>query len=259
MNKWDARATALLLWCVGIPLLITFEQYALGAAALGISSLATWRSQDAVFQRRFGVLIGCVALLGLAPISPSTQTVPALTLGVFFVAVLVLPSLVLAKDKGVIGFSWLPKEWSWLETFYVLAWGGFQVYFALSPHVPFHWALPPVPDDLELLKLFLGINAVGIWDELFFINLGFAVLRSVYPFWVANFAQAVLYVCVLVDMAFTGWGVVFIAFLALTQGIMFERSKVLLYVLVVHLIVDYFLFQAIVKTYYPGFKAWWHP
>jgi hypothetical protein len=40
---------------------------------------------------------------------------------------------------------------------------------------------------------------------------------------------------------------------------MFERSKVLMYVLVVHLIVDYFLFQEVITAYYPGFKAWWHP
>jgi hypothetical protein len=40
---------------------------------------------------------------------------------------------------------------------------------------------------------------------------------------------------------------------------MFERSRVLIYVLAVHLIVDYFLFQEIVEAYYPGFSAWWHP
>jgi hypothetical protein len=26
----------------------------------------------------------------------------------------------------------------------------------------------------------------------------------------------------------------------------------------VHLIVDYFLFQAIVSAYYPDFSVWWH-
>jgi hypothetical protein len=264
MTNFDAKAVALLLWCAAIPLLITFEQHLVGAVVLVSSSFATWGSQDRLFQRRFGILIGAVALLGVAPISPSTETSRAVVLGGFFVAALVLPTVLLAKDQGAIVYQWLPKHWSWLELIYVLvsiplAWGGLWLYFGLSPHVPFNWALPAQPNEVELFKLFMGINAVGIWDELFFINIAFALLRSLYPFMVANFAQTVLYVCVLVDMAFAGWGVVFVAALALTQGIMFERSKVLLYVLVVHLIVDYFLFQAIVEAHYPGFQAWWHP
>jgi membrane protease YdiL (CAAX protease family) len=104
----------------------------------------------------------------------------------------------------------------------------------------------------------MGINGVGIWDELFFINICFAALRYLFPFRIANPAQAVIYTSVLYDMAFTGWGPVFVAVLALTQGFMYERSKVLIWVLIVHLIVDYFLFQAIVDHYYPDFSVWWH-
>ena len=44
--------------------------------------------------------------------------------------------------------------------------------------------------DMQRLKLFVGINCVGIWDELFFVNVVFNLLRVEFPFWVANFAQA---------------------------------------------------------------------
>jgi membrane protease YdiL (CAAX protease family) len=128
----------------------------------------------------------------------------------------------------------------------------------MSPEVPFNWVLPTTPDNTELFKLFMGINGVGIWDELFFVNTCYAILRSLFPYRVANAAQAVIYMSILYDMAFTGWGPVFIYILALTQGAMYERSKVLIWVLIVHLIVDYFLFQIIVDSYYPNLVVWWH-
>jgi membrane protease YdiL (CAAX protease family) len=270
----DWKHAALIGFCAAVPLLVTFEQYAVGAVCFAAAAFATWRTHDAIFQSRFFVLLLCVALLALAPISTNTATVPALTLGAFLVAVVVLPYWLLAKPNAakttdgvherVVSYQWWPKRFSKLEAFYVLlsiplAWGGLRLYFTLSPEVPFNWTLPPTPTDEPLLRLFFGINAVGIWDELFFINTVFAVLRSLYPFWIANFAQTVLYVAVLNDMAFTGWGPLFVAVLALTQGIMFERSRTLVYVVLVHLIVDYFLFQEIVSAHYPGFKTWWHP
>ena len=239
------RIAALLSLCAATPLLVTLEQYALGAVALLVCIACTVLTRDAVFQRRFGVLIVCTALLTLAPIATSTDTIPALILGAFFVAVIALPHWALSRprDSGVIEYQWLPKHFSKLETAYVLlsiplAWAGLRLYFTLSPEVPFNWTLPALPSDEPLLRLFVGINAVGIWDELFFINTVYAVLRSLFPFWTANLASSVFYVAVLNDMAFTGWGPVFVGVLAITQGIMFERSKTLIYVLVVHLIVD---------------------
>jgi hypothetical protein len=53
-------------------------------------------------------------------------------------------------------------------------------------------------------------------------------------------------------MAFTGAGPFIVYLFALTQGAMFKESDSLLYVLVVHLIVDAFLFAAILHHYYPG-------
>ena len=260
------RIAALLSLCAAIPLLVTLEQYALGAVALILSLVFTALTRDAVFQRRFALLIACTALLTVAPIATSTDTIPALTLGAFMIAVIVLPHWALSppRDSGVIVYQWLPKHFSKLETAYVLmsiplAWLGLRLYFTLSPEVPFNWTLPDMPSDDPLLRLFFGINAVGIWDELFFVNTVFAVLRSLYPFWTANLASSVFYVAVLNDMAFIGWGPIFVGVLAITQGIMFERSKTLIYVLIVHLIVDYFLFQEIITAHSPGFKAWWHP
>ncbi|GGJ40326.1 CPBP family glutamic-type intramembrane protease [Deinococcus roseus] len=255
----------LVLFCLSTVLLIPFEVWLWGGLAWVASVTLTLLTREPALQRRMLVLLGCILLLALAPISTETSNVKFLTLGLPFLAVVALPPLLLRKtDPEVFSFRLLPEKFSKLEFIYTLlsaplAYFAFKLYFALSPEVPFNWTLSPQPDSESLLRLFVGINMVGIWDELFFVNTCFAVLRSLFPFWKANWGQSVVYVSVLFDMAFRGVGPFFVLFLALTQGIMFQRSRALIYVLVVHLIVDYFLFQAIVGTYYPGFKAWWHP
>lgn len=259
------RATALAGLCVGVVLWVALERWVPGGVALALGALGTWSSGDPAFRRRMGVLLGAVAWLGLAPINTSTADRNFVELGFFFLAAVAVPSLILARtDPGVLRYRLRPRRISLLELAYValavpLAWAGLRLYFALGPDVAFNWSLPSVPQDEPLLRLFVGINLVGVWDELFFVNVSFAILRSLFPMRVANPAQAVIYTAVLWDMAFRGVGPVFVYAFALTQGAMFERTENLLYVLAVHLIVDYFLFQEIVTAYYPGFTAWWHP
>jgi hypothetical protein len=212
---------------------------------------------------RYLALASALLILIVAPISTLLGATHITWLAVCFAVVLVIPTLILRKT-GVLTFHFWPKHVDWVDVGYTvlsipLAWAAFELYFkVLSPEVPFNWTLGNEPNNAELFTLFMGINAVGIWDELFFVNTSFAILRSLFSFRIANLAQAVIYMIVLYDMAFTGWGPVFVYSLALTQGFMFERSKVLLWVLVVHLIVDYFLFQAIVTRYYPTLDVWWH-
>jgi hypothetical protein len=253
-------------WLVGV-----------GLSMLLLCLWTLWRNPSAVFRERFMVLVLVTVALMIAPISTNTSNSAVLTLGSFFGVVVIFPylwfryrSVGKPDTEPVISFVFWPKHRDWREWLYValsipLAWAAFRLYFSLSPEVPFNWSLPNspndpnVPDSEAVLRLFIGINAVGIWDELFFVNTAFALLRSMYPFWWANWGQSALYVSVLYAMAFSGVGPLFVLALAITQGVMFERSKSLLSVLVVHLIVDYFLFQEILTAQYPGFKAWWHP
>ena len=123
--------------------------------------------------------------------------------------------------------------------------------------MPTHWPLPARHDPGQVWRLIIGINCVGIWDELFFINTIYAILRSLYSAPIANLAQAVVYTSVLYDMAFTGIGPLVIYGFALTQGMMWEKSRCLLFVLAVHVIVDVFLVMAILRHYYPGLAMPW--
>ena len=231
-------------------------------AALGfvISAFREPKERASIYFA-LGLALG---ILALAPISTNLSLEHIAALATCFVSVLLLPPLLL-RNSSPISYKWFPNKLDRIDLLYTLlsiplAWGGFALYFGvLSPQTPFNWPLPDVAQGFELGKLFMGINAVGIWDELFFVNICFACLRTLYGFRTANLAQAVVYTTILYDMAFTGWGPMFIYILALTQGFMYERSKVLIWVVIVHLIVDYFLFQAIVAAYYPGLEVWWHP
>lgn len=214
---------------------------------------------------RYLALAASVIVLGVAPVNTDTSNEHVLILGAAFLLAIALPTLILWRRKPrIITFKLFPDHFDWVEVFYTLlavplAWGVFQLYFfVLSPQVPYNWSLPAEPQTEPLLRLFLGINSVGIWDELFFINVSYAIIRSLFPYLTANLAQSVIYTTVLWTMAFRGVGPLLVYAFAFTQGAMYERSKSLLWVLIVHLIVDYFLFQAIVSAYYPEFEVWWH-
>ena len=254
-------------------LLIPFERPLLGLsgtprlllgllAALGFALLL--RLEPAERRRIYLVLALPLTLLALVPIDTGLGWGHIAVLASAFLAAVVVPYLLL-RGRGVIVYRWFPERLDPLDLFYTLlsvplAWLAFRIYFGVvNPEAPFNWVLPPVPDNLETFKLFMGLNGVGVWDELFFINTCYALLRVLFPARVAIPAQAVFYVSILWDMAFTGWGPVLVLTLALTQGAMYERSRVLIWVLIVHLVVDLFLFQGIVSAHYPDLQVWWHP
>jgi hypothetical protein len=249
----------LLLFAAATVLLIPLEWFVAGGVAWLASLALAWRDPEPRVGRRMAVLLGCLVVLSLAPINTSTEPIHFLTLGLPFLAVVLVPALILRRtDPRVISYRIIPQKFRWLDIFYViisipLSYFILKGYFHVSSHMPFQWPLPSTPDDDAMTWLFWGINGVGVWDELFFVNTVYAVLRSLFVFRVANATQAVVYTSVLYHMAFTGIGPFVVYFFAWTQGSMFEESENLLYVLAVHLIVDFFLYHAILQGHYPGY------
>ena len=232
----------------------------LAGAVTGLIALGLiMRDPEPALRRRMGVLLGCIALLAAIDINSSTSNRNFLLIGIPFFLVVFVPSLILGKtDPGVIRYRFWPDTWRRSDFIYTLisiplAWAVLKFYWAVNPEQYLQWNLPAEPDEGEIKRLFVGINCVGIWDELFFVNTVFAVLRSLFRFRVANALQAVVYTAVLYDMAFIGIGPLIIYLFAWTQGSMFEKSESLLWVLIVHLIVDFFLVAAIVHSYYPSY------
>ncbi len=221
------------------------------------------RDESSKLRRRLSVLLACTAILAICDIQTSLSNANFLQLGIPFAIVAFGPPLFFARtDPGLIRYRIWPGNFRKIDVVYTvlsipLSWLVIKFYGwvnleLFNDQLFAHWTLSPEKDFAEIRRLFLGINMVGIWDELFFVNVVYAVLRSLFRYQIANAVQAVVYTAVLFDMAFTGAGVVIVYLFAWTQGSMFEKSESLLWVLIVHLIVDFFLVAAIVNFYYPG-------
>ena len=256
---WRPLLPALVCFCAATVLLIPLAWFLPGLIVWGLCAVLVARSGRADVRRNMGLLLGCLLLLGFAPINTDRDTGHFVRLGLVFAAVILVPFVWMRwKAPHQLDWRFLPRRFWWRDIVYVavsipLAWAILQFYFfTLNPELPTHWPMPAEPTEGALRRLFLGINAVGIWDELFFINTVYVLLRTLFPARIANPAQAVLYTSVLYHMAFTGWGILIVYLFALTQGAMYERSGILLWVLIVHLIVDYFLVLAILQYHYPG-------
>ncbi len=245
-------------------LLIPAAQWIAGALCVIIAAWLIATDEEPKLRRRMAILLGCVVLLGLTDINPSLSDENFLKVGIPFTLVIVLPAVIQHfGDRGIIRYRFWPVHWRKHDIIYTilsipLAWvvlksyeWGNRTFF--DDELFRTWILGPEADPKEIRRLFIGINLVGIWDELFFINTAFALLRSLFQFRLANAVQAVIYTAVLYDMAFTGCGIFIVFLFAWTQGSMFEKSESLLWVLIVHLIVDYFLVAFIVQGYYPNY------
>lgn len=259
-----SRVALLACFAATIILLIPAHQFVLGGITFAATVVLLARDPEKRLRLRLGVLLACVLLLGITEITPDLSNENFLRLGIVFMAVLIIPLVVQRWDDAkVIRYRFKPLRWRKADMIYTvlsvpLAWMVLRGYewgnLALFDNELFkQWSMPEEADPDEIRRLFIGINLVGIWDELFFINTGYALLRSLFTYRVANALQAVLYTAVLFDMAFVGLGVVVVYLFALTQGAMYEKSEGLLWVLIVHLVVDYFLVAFIVQAYYPDY------
>lgn len=258
------RAVLLAAFVAATVLLIPASLWSAGIPVFLLCAWLVATDPEPKLRRRMGILLGCVAILAACDINPSLDNANFLQVGIPFTLVILLPTLIQSfGDPGTIRYRFWPVHWRKADVIYTilsipLAWlilkgyeWGNRTFF--DDELFRHWTLGPTPDPAEIRRLFIGINLVGIWDELFFVNTAFALLRSLFAFRVANAVQAVLYTAVLFDMAFTGCGVLIVFLFAWTQGAMFEKSEGLLWVLIVHLVVDYFLVAFIVQTHYPGY------
>ncbi|MBP1325686.1 membrane protease YdiL (CAAX protease family) [Leucobacter exalbidus] len=151
------------------------------------------------------------------------------------------------------GGRWGRLHWGWLGAVIVLAWLLLPWYF-MGSGVYRNW---PAVDSPELIgRLFVGVGAVGIWDELFFICTVFAVLLRHFPMWTANVLQMIVFVSFLWELGYRSWGPALTIPFALVQGYIFMRTRSLAYVVTVHLLFDAIVFAVIVHAHNPALFDW---
>jgi membrane protease YdiL (CAAX protease family) len=145
------------------------------------------------------------------------------------------------------------NRWSALQRVYLLlvvllGWAILPSYF-IGSGAYLRWPDIDAPD--EIARLFVGVNAVGIWDELFFVCVVLTLLRRHFPFWQANLLQATIFVSFLWELGYQGWGPLLTIPFALLQGWIFAKVSSLTYVVCVHLLFDLVVFLVLVAAHNP--------
>ena len=146
------------------------------------------------------------------------------------------------------GWRWNRAQWIYLAAVLVIGYLVLPYYF-LSTGVYLNW--PAIHTPHEIARLFVGVNAVGIWDELFFICIVFALYRRHFRLWQANLLQAMIFVSFLWELGYQSWGPLLTIPFALVQGAIFQLTKNLTYVITVHLLFDLMVFLVLIHGHNP--------
>jgi len=144
------------------------------------------------------------------------------------------------------GQRWSRLERAYLPTVLLLGYLILPSYFIGSGAYR-NWPAVTAPD--EIARLFVGVGFVGIWDELFFICIAFALLRRHFDDWQANILQAVIFSSFLWELGYQSWGPLLTVPFALLQGYTFARTRSLTYVVCVHLLFDVVVFLVLVHAH----------
>lgn len=169
-----------------------------------------------------------------------------------------LVSRYLYRDRAI-GFPWRGGgrwgrlHWTWLIAVIALAWLVLPIYF-MGSGVYQNW--PDVDSPDLIARLFIGVGAVGIWDELFFICTVFTVLLRHFPMWAANCLQTIIFVSFLWELGYRSWGPLLTIPFALVQGFIFVHSRSLAYVVTVHLLFDAIVFAVLVHAHNSALFNW---
>ena len=146
------------------------------------------------------------------------------------------------------GRRWSRAQWIYLGVVILAGYLILPFYF-IGSGAYLNW--PEITGANEIGRLFVGVNAVGIWDELFFICTVFALLMRQFPMWLENLLQAIVFVSFLWELGYREWGPLLTIPFALVHAWIFSRFKSLPYVLAVHLLFDAVVFAVLVHAHHP--------
>jgi membrane protease YdiL (CAAX protease family) len=236
-------------------ILIGLQQLVIGWSLLifGIVFSAPWKSISA---KTILIIFLGLAILGITPISTDISYQHMVLMGTQMLIAILLPTLLARKflKKSPIIFPlYHGKKWSRGELFYiglVIVLGYLIIPFYLKDSQAYlNWSVEP--DWHHIIRLFIGTNVLGIWDELFFICIVLSMLQTLLPFKLANLIQATMFTSFLFELGFTGWGPLIIFPFALLQGVVFKKTTSLISLLIIHLSLDLILFLALINSHIP--------
>lgn len=208
------------------------------------------------FRRHIGLVYLSLGLLGLIPITTDVSNENFVRMGVVLTLAVAIPYIVsrfIQKDRFIRfrfhhGRKWFKKEILYIFVTAVIAYLLVPFYLENSGAY-LNWTVER--DSTQITRLFIGTNGLGIWDELFFVSTVLGILRHYMKFSWANILQAFLFTSFLYELGFTGWGPLVIYPFALLQGYVFRKTDSLLYVITIHLTLDFILFLALINAHHP--------
>ncbi|GHD04892.1 CPBP family intramembrane glutamic endopeptidase [Zhihengliuella salsuginis] len=237
--------SAVLLFAVGNDL----GGYGLLAAGVIVAAAV-----DRAFLKDLALIAGGMVIVSLVPLHADLSIQHMALMGGVLILAVLLPWLVsrFVYREDIIKFPVnTGRKWPLSAKLYLIGIVGLAYLilpvYLISTGVYQNW--PDASDPVIFWRLFLGVNAVGIWDELFFICTAFALLRRHFPDWMANILQAVIFSSFLWEIGYQAWGPLMTFPFALLQGYTFKLTKSLTYVVSVHLIFDFVLFLALVHAH----------
>lgn len=251
---------AAILTVLAAPAFFVLEVAPLGWALLAaglIAAALAGRTRDLSLLRDLSLVAIGLAIVRTIPLAAKLDDASMIAFTLALGGAVAVPYLVsryVYRDRTVVfpwrgGTRWGALHWGWLAGVLVLGWLILPYYF-ISSGVYTNW---PVVDTPGLIaRLFVGVGAVGVWDELFFICTVFHVMLRHFPAWAANALQAVTFVSFLWELGYRSWGPILTIPFALVQGIIFLRTRSLGYVVTVHLLFDAVVFAVLVHAHNPA-------
>jgi hypothetical protein len=258
-HAYQSFVSILFLVSTGV-LLIGLQEKPLGWVSFGlgvVSLLLLERKQAKELLLPYLLL----AILGITSIDTELSNAHMARMGGSLIAAIVVPAALDRKWLGSaslvrfpwrMGRSWNAREWGYIALTIVLAYF-LLPYYLRETGAYLNWGVDASAESV--VRLFVGTNVVGLWDELAFIIITLSVLRRFLPFVWANLAQAILFTSFLHELGFTNWGLFFIFPFALVQGLIFKIKESLAYVVTIHLSLDFVLFLAIINAHHPDWCA----
>ncbi len=186
MSEILTRRISIVLLSISGVILIALQIKPLGWALLILTGASLLRA-DKKFSKDIFLIIVSLGILGITPINTDISVPHMILMGTTLFLAVAVPYIIsrfIYQDRSV-HFQWFNgRRWYASEVVYI-GLTAVVAYFLLPYYLKstgayLNW--PSASDHASIVRLFIGTNALGIWDELFFVSTVLGILRRYFNF-----------------------------------------------------------------------------
>lgn len=220
-------------------------------AAWFVAAFVVWRWVPASQRKYLMIMAAMIIVMSITPVQTATTGwLPVFMLLGMAVAValpIIIGKYVFKTDIIHLHIDlqkWRPIEFGYVIFASTIVPVTLFVYF-FTTDAAHHW---PISTAWDIALVFGAIMAIGMWEEFFFIAAIYGILRRYLHVGWANLLQALLFTTFLYQVGFQGWIIIPLLLYTLYQGYIYSKTNNLLINLVIHAIVDLFVFIALIAA-----------